>query len=69
MIDSRGFALQTNSNNGIPIRNMDRADIKVDDLHSLGSGVEHIGSDHEMNMINTISPIDNNRVSPTNING
>ena len=61
--------MQTNSNNGIPIRDMHRGDIKVDDLNSLGSGVEQIGSDHEINMINTISPIDNNRVSPSNING
>ena len=62
--------MQTNLNNGIHIHSIDRADIKVDDLHSLGSGgVERIGSDHEINMINTISPIENNRVSPSNING
>ena len=65
VIDSRGFALQATSNNGLPIQNID---IKVDDLNSLGSGVERIGSDHEINMINTISPIDNNRVTPTSNN-
>ena len=54
-IDSRGFDLRANSNGDGGDAAALNGVIKVDDLNSQGSGP--IGSENDLNMVHTISPI------------